>query len=193
MEISSTRGRHFSWAWIALLWAGLGIFDAAQNVFGMWEAEMHHSWAKLFLVLTFNWVPWALATPLVAYLGRRFPVSWSSVGSWAVHLSAAAAIDVVSAAWGSVLELLMEPWLPDFQAREFLAAWPMKISGGLLPALIIYTIVVAVTYALDDRARAAEQQTHAARLNEQLSNAKLTALQRQIEPHFMFNTLNAIA
>jgi two-component sensor histidine kinase len=193
MEISTNRERSFSWGWIALLWAGLGIFDATQNVFGMLQAEMHHSWARLFLVLTFNWLPWALATPLVVHLGRRFPISWSSVRSWALHVSAVVTIDVVSAAWGSVLELLMQPWLPDFQAREFLAAWPMKIWGGLLPAVILYAIIVAVTYALDSKARAAEQQTDAARLNEQLSYAKLTALQRQIEPHFMFNTLNAIA
>jgi two-component system, LytTR family, sensor kinase len=75
----------------------------------------------------------------------------------------------------------------------FMVTWPMKISGGLLPALILYAIIVAVTYALDNKERAAEQQTDAARLNEQLSYAKLSALQRQVEPHFMFNTLNSIA
>jgi LytS/YehU family sensor histidine kinase len=37
------------------------------------------------------------------------------------------------------------------------------------------------------------QQTESARLNEQLSKAQLNALRRQIEPHFLFNTLNAIA
>ena len=37
------------------------------------------------------------------------------------------------------------------------------------------------------------QQTETARLNEQLSKAQLNALRRQIEPHFLFNTLNAIA
>ena len=35
--------------------------------------------------------------------------------------------------------------------------------------------------------------TEAARLNEELSNAQLAALRRQMEPHFMFNTLNSIA
>jgi LytS/YehU family sensor histidine kinase len=37
------------------------------------------------------------------------------------------------------------------------------------------------------------QQTESARLNAQLSKAQLNALRRQIEPHFLFNTLNAIA
>src|ERR1700750_8054 len=42
-------------------------------------------------------------------------------------------------------------------------------------------------------ARLAYQQTETARLNEQLTRAQLDALRRQIEPHFLFNTLNAIA
>jgi two-component system, LytTR family, sensor kinase len=193
MEINANRGRHFSWTWIGSLWAGLAVFDATQNVFSMLHADMHHSWVKLFLVLVFDWLPWTLATPLVVVLGRKFSLSWRSPGTWLVHISAVVAIDVVSAAWGSVLELLTQPWLPDFQAHEFMVTWPMKVSGGLLPAFILYAIIVAVTSALDSKAKAAEQQTDAARLNEQLSYAQLNALQRQIEPHFMFNTLNAIA
>lgn len=193
MDINAHRERHLSWAWIAALWTGLGVFDATQNVFSMLHANMHHAWLKLFLVLTFNWLPWALVTPVVVYLGRRFPLSWRSPRIWLVHIGAVVAIDVVAAAWGSLLELLMQPWLPDFQAHDFMVTWPTKISGGLLPAFILYVIIVAVTYALDAKARAAEQQTDAARLNEQLSYAKLNALQRQIEPHFMFNTLNSIA
>ena len=39
----------------------------------------------------------------------------------------------------------------------------------------------------------ARQQMEAARLSEQLQRAQLDALQRQIEPHFMYNTLNAIS
>ena len=46
---------------------------------------------------------------------------------------------------------------------------------------------------LDSRERLALQQTETARLNEQLSKAQLDALRRQIEPHFLFNTLNAVA
>jgi two-component sensor histidine kinase len=193
MEMPANRERNFSWAWIGLLWACLGVFDATQNIVSMRHADMHHAWVKLFLVLTFDWLPWALVTPLVIHLGRRFPVSWRSWRAWLLHVSAVIAIDVVSAAWGSALELLMQPWLPDFKTHEFMVTWPMKMFGGLLPALILYGLIVVVTYALDTKARAAEQQTDAARLNEQLSYAKLNALQRQIEPHFIFNTLNSIA
>jgi hypothetical protein len=186
MEITENRERDISWAWIALLWVSLGVLDATQNIVSMRHADMHHSWVRLFFVLTFYWLLWASFTPIVIYLGRKFPFSWNSARAWLVHGSAVVAIDVVSAAWGAALETLMQPWLPDFQSHRFLVTWPTKISGGLLPALILYGIICAVTYALDTKAKAAEQQTDAARLNEQLSYAKLNALQRQLEPHFIF-------
>ena len=46
---------------------------------------------------------------------------------------------------------------------------------------------------MQSREELALRQAEAARLNEQLSRAQLDALRRQIEPHFLFNTLNAIA
>lgn len=193
MELAPNRTRSASWTWIVLLWMGLGIFDATQNIVSMRHAQMHHAWVRLFIVLTITWLPWALVTPLVIFLGRRFPLSLKAMSAWCVHIAAVAAIDVVSAAWGAALDLQMQPWVPDFEVHDFLGTWWMKIIGGALPAVILYVIILAVTYALDARTKASEQKTQAARLNEQLSNAKLDALQRQLEPHFLFNTLNSIS
>jgi two-component system LytT family sensor kinase len=193
MEIPQKKGTSYNWLWIAALWAGLGILDATQNVFAMRHADMHHAWLKLFFYLTFAWLPWALATPLIIYLGRRFPLDWKSAQNWLAHVAAIVVIDAISAAWASWLQGLLQPWLPDFASHAFLQTWPQKFSGNLLGAFIIYALILAATYALDSKARAAAQRTDAARLNEQLSYARLNALQRQIEPHFIFNTLNSIA
>jgi LytS/YehU family sensor histidine kinase len=58
--------------------------------------------------------------------------------------------------------------------------------------LTLYSSVLLVGYVLDYRERLARQQAEAARLNEQLSKAQLSALRQQIQPHFLFNTLNAV-
>lgn len=58
--------------------------------------------------------------------------------------------------------------------------------------LTLYSSVLLVGYMLDYRERLARQQTEAAKLNEQLSKAQLSALRQQIQPHFLFNTLNAV-
>jgi two-component system LytT family sensor kinase len=192
METAGIRQNSYSW-WTALLWAGLGILDAAQNVFSMRQQGMHHSWVKLFIVQTFVWLPWVLVTPLVIDFGRRYPPAWKSPRSWLPHLGLIASIVVAAAAWVSALEVAMQPWLPDFETRDFLATWPTKIWAGILPAIILYIVILAVTYVLDSKAKVAAQETDTARLNAQLSLARLDALQRQIEPHFIFNALNSIA
>ncbi len=190
---TAARPNSYNWFWIASLWTGLAMLDATQTVFTMRHEGMHHDWLRVFTVMMFNWLPWALITPWVIALGRRHPPSWRSPQTWLLHLAVLFAIDVAVAAWVSALEVAFQPWQPDFESRAFLVSWPQRIYGGLVPACILYAVILVVTYVLDSKARAAAQQTDMARLNEQLSYAQLNALQRQIEPHFIFNALNAIS
>jgi hypothetical protein len=180
--------------WIASIWAGLGLFDATQNVFVMRAEGMHHAWTRLFFVLLIAWLPWALATPMVLRLGRRYPPSrWRTFSTFGTHLAACAAIGLVTSAWNAVLEQLLNPWLKSPGPERFPDLWLQKFENGLLSYLILYGVILLVSHILDSRERLAHQQTETARLNEQLSKAQLNALRRQIEPHFLFNTLNAIA
>ena len=68
-----------------------------------------------------------------------------------------------------------------------------RFFSGLISYLILYAAILGVGYALESRDRLARQQTETARLNEQLSRAQLESLRRQVEPHFLFNSLNAVA
>jgi signal transduction histidine kinase len=190
---TAARPNSYNWLWIASLWAAVAVVDATHNVFAMRHEGMHHVWITVFLVLAFDWLPWALVTPWVVSLGRRYPPAWRSPQTFVLHLCVIAAIDVAASGWASALEVVFQPWLPDFNSRAFLVNWPLKIYDNIMPALILYVLILATTYVLDAKARAAAQQTDTARLNEQLSYAQLNALQRQIEPHFIFNVLNSIS
>ena len=193
MESSYTR-QSPRWFWIALIWSGVGLFDATQNVFVMRAEGMHHAWARLFVRLVIAWLPWALATPVVLVLGRRYPpTKFRPVSTWGIHLAACATIGLVYSAWVAGLDTLLNPWLNPSPPGQFLHFWLDKFYNGLLADVILYGSILAISYVLDSRERLARQQTETARLNEQLSKAQLNALRRQIEPHFLFNTLNAIA
>jgi len=176
-----------------LIWSGVGLFDAAQNVFVMRAEGMHHAWVRLFVRLLISWLPWALATPVVLYLGRRYPpTKFRPISTWGIHLCACALIGLVYSAWVAGLDTLLNPWLTPAPGG-YLHAWLDTFYNGLLADVLLYGAILAISYVLDSRERLARQQTETAKLNEQLSKAQLNALRRQIEPHFLFNTLNAIA
>ena len=182
------------WQWIVAIWGGIALFDATQNVFVMRAEGMHHAWVRLFFTLFFSWVPFALATPLVFRLARRFPAAqWTRVSTWATHLGAAVAVGAVHAGWIALWERALNPWMLDPGPGAFPELWLHKFSNGLLSYVILYGLILLVAHIRESQEKLAFQQTETARLNEQLSKAQLSALRRQIEPHFLFNTLNGIA
>jgi two-component system, LytTR family, sensor kinase len=193
MDATRTRPQPTPWFWIALIWGSVGLFDATQTVFAMRAEGMHHAWAALWVTLLLCYLPWALATPLILRLGRQFPpVRVRPLSTWVVHVAACAGINFAIAGWNAWLEAMLNPWAKAL-ADPFRLLWVYKFYNSLLSSVFLYAVIIAVSNVLDSRQRLARQQTETARLNEQLSKAQLDALRRQIEPHFLFNTLNAIA
>jgi two-component system, LytTR family, sensor kinase len=194
MDAHGAESESPRWFRIAAIWLGVGLFDATQNVFVMRAEGMHHRWVQLFATLLLSWLPWALATPLVLRLGRRYPAAcWKRLSTWGAHLAACAVIGLVSAAWIAAMEDFANPWALVPGPDPFAQLWLHKFYNGLLVYLILYGAILVIGHMLDSQERLAQQRTETARLNEQLSKAQLNALRRQIEPHFLFNTLNAVA
>jgi two-component system LytT family sensor kinase len=194
MGETATGARLTRWLWIAAIWCGVGLIDASQTVFPMRAQGMQHAWVRLFVTLVVSWLPWALVTPFVIGLGRRFPpFRGTSVQAIVAHVGAVAAIGLVSAAWSALLEMLLNPWAQSLPPGPFTNLWLSKFFYSLLTSLIVYGFILAITFVMDSRERMARQQTETARLNEQYSSAQLSALRQQMEPHFIFNTLNAIS
>jgi two-component system, LytTR family, sensor kinase len=182
------------WLWSAVIWSAVALFDATQTVFVMRSEGMHHAWGRLFFTSLVEWLPWALATPLVLELGRRYPpIRLRPISTWFRHLAACLTIDLAFSLWSATLERLLNPWAAPSGSATFRRLATDKFYNGLLASFILYTAILLVRYLLDSRERLAMQQTETARLNEQLVKAQLSALRRQIEPHFLFNTLNSIA
>jgi two-component system LytT family sensor kinase len=182
------------WHWIAAICFGLGLFEATQTVVGMRAEGMHHAWTELFFMVLLSWLPWALASPYILRLAYSYPLlQVRSFTTWMGHAVAWAVISIASGAWDAWLEELLNPWTPELAPGPFGPLALKKIYGQLLSSMILYGCVLLVGTMLESRGRLARQQMEAARLSEQLAKTQLDALRHQIEPHFLFNTLNAIA
>ncbi|WP_457356167.1 sensor histidine kinase [Roseateles sp. P5_D6] len=181
------------WRWIAAAWTAGALFDACQTVAIMRLEGRTHPWAPLFLIELALWLPWALATPLVVELALRYPIiRRASVGTVALHRATFAIISTITECWYAWLQTIFNPW-GNKRWPTFGETWSTSLVYQLLTFTIAYTLILTVTYLVDAKDRITKQVTEAARLNEELTRAQLEALRRQLEPHFMYNTLNTIA
>jgi two-component system LytT family sensor kinase len=179
------------WLYIGGIWVCVALVQATQTVFGMRAAGMHHAWTKLFVFEFISWLPWMLATRAVIRLGRTFPLT--RLSSWSLHLAAITLIGSLCAGWGTGLETVLAPWAPDELPGPFFSTWLQKSYGSYFVSLVIYALLLMVSFVVDSRQQLLRQQAETARLNEHLLVAQLNALRRQIDPHFIFNALNCIA
>src|SRR5258708_15711322 len=129
---------------------------------------------------------WALA-PLVLWFARRNPIqtqSWQR--SIALHIAVSVAL--------SLMQVLLEAgfgWLRARHGFSLQAALSHYFVQHVQLYLLTYWALVAGSqfYRLYDESR--NRQLRAARLETQLSAARLDSLRSQLQPHFLFNTLHA--
>src|SRR5262249_32446015 len=137
--------------------------------------------------------PWALATPFIIELARRWPIVRGEIfKAVSLHLAAFAAISVTAEGWSALLRVIFNPWHRSSPPTVLNTLADFLIEH-LLTFVIAYALILTVTYVVDSHEKVAQQMAETARLNEELSRAQLAALRGQMDPHFMFNTLNSIA
>jgi two-component system LytT family sensor kinase len=128
---------------------------------------------------------WTLLTPVVLALARRFPIRR---GVRARHLAihTAAALLLASA------EIGFDYWVSTY-TYVYGPFWPRHYWISLHYELMSYAGVAAAGHAMDVYRRFRERELQAAQLEGQLARAHLHALEMQLQPHFLFNTLNSIS
>lgn len=134
------------------------------------------TWLPLTVLVwrvTESWMPASLGWP--RFIGR--------------HLLMGAAVAVTHC----VLVIGVAVAILGPQREPFLQMLWGQLRGRSYFELIIYAGVVATGQALWLYGRMREREMQAARLEAQLAGARLSALQAQIHPHFLFNSLHAIA
>ena len=186
MTETRANARLTGWIWIAAIWCAAALFDASQTLLTMHLMGVGRAWLRPFLIVFVSWLPWALATPFVIDLARRWPIVRGGIfKAMSLHLAAFAAISAGGEGWSALLQVIFNPWHRN-PPRTFVDTWSNLLLGQIVTFVIAYALILAATYVVDSREKIARQ-------NEELARAQLAALRSQMDPHFMFNTLNSIA
>jgi two-component system, LytTR family, sensor kinase len=186
MTNARANARLTGWVWIAAIWCAAALFDASQTLLTMHLLGAGKAWLRPFSIVFVSWLPWALATPFVIELARRWPIVRGKIfKAMSLHLAAFAAVSAAAEGWSALLQVIFNPW-HRHTPPTFVDTWSDLLLEQLMTFVIAYALILAATYVVDSREKMARQ-------NEELARAQLAALRSQMDPHFMFNTLNSIA
>jgi two-component system, LytTR family, sensor kinase len=143
-----------------------------------------------------DWLVYAVLTPPIFALTRRWPVERPRVRSRvALHLAVAVLFCVAWAVSGKLLQLAIGH-LVDARALEHGLApsdWVSWVFTTLPFGIVVYFFVAGIAHAIRFFQQSSEREVQLARMSEQLAGARFAALEAQVNPHFLFNTLNTIA
>jgi hypothetical protein len=130
-----------------------------------------------------QWYPWVLVAPAIDTLVRRSRPRnrRDRARSVATHVVLCAAFVVVHAAimLGAIAAVM------DEKSRSFVD----RVLDDWIPNALLYTVLFVGFTIAESRRRQTEV---AERLRAELAEARLDALRQQLNPHFLFNTLNHI-
>ena len=183
---------------LALVWVGFAIYTALQQVSGVLTlSDFAPSFVGPLTLLTlYYWLPWVLFAPLVAVGSARVPIR---PGNWPVALIAHSLLLLgIALVHGLGIGILyhylaapgtqMATYQPWQHAGHFLFGDDM-----LLFDMVVYASLAATLNIRNFFEIVRQQELDASKLNQRLAELQLQTLRMQIDPHFLFNAMNAVA
>ena len=175
------------WLFGFFFWTLLGLSFASQFHISSAKAGLPITWKQAVSYALGDWYVFAVLSIPVIPLARRFRFeAGSRMGSLAAHAIGSAAF--------SLAYMVLRAWVGQWQSTaSFGEAFKPLLVKTWHFNLLIYWVIVAVSQAFEYQQRYRERELRASELEKRLAQAKLQALQMQLNPHFLFNTLHSIS
>jgi two-component system, LytTR family, sensor kinase len=181
--------------------AALAAFSIA-TVLGMIGSAHHHAmmiaegspmpWRHAAVMEMPFWYAAAILTPALVWMLRRFPDRTHGVTRVAEHVAIALAWVTLQSALEMGARMVLGTGLSG-PSPTFAQLMTDSLTNGFTGRLLIYGEIVGAIYAFTYYDRYRERELAAAQLETQLADARLRMLRMQLNPHFLFNSMNTIA
>ena len=186
---------------ILLVWLCVGVFFTTQNILIKVSRRMAIDWQwDIFHEVVYALV-WAACTAIILWGADRWRLEpGARRGALVRHLALMGVVAPLQITTTYTLHYVILSAVGHPPVQSLGALITGGIIWGVFTGSIYYWLIIGVYTAFlyprlyhAQRAAAADLQIRTAQLEAQLSHAQLDALRLQLHPHFLFNTLNAIA
>jgi two-component system LytT family sensor kinase len=186
------KKRWIRWLLAFAIWTLIGIAFAGQLYLSRSKIGDPVTWSFALGRALADWYVFAVLSIPAMALAQRFPIersNWSR--TFFIHIAGATAF---SLSW-MVCRAAVEHWQSRGTTTQisFESAFSHALVATFVFNALIYWALVSVSHALSYYLKYQERELRAAELEKRLAQARLQALQMQLNPHFLFNTLHAIS
>ena len=171
-----------SWIWIVAGW----FFLVRVSDYYTLQNDLGHAltWAEGLRYILIELGFWTAMTPLIAWCAERFPLDRPNLaGNVTILLLLNVVIVFAHSSYRVQLNHLVYPDLP---IRPFWRVVQMYVIANSFIIAWFFWAVIGVNHAVKSARRSRERE-------KELIKAQLEALKGQLQPHFLFNTLNSIS
>ena len=160
----------------------LGLFQAIANSLTYLTTSGTANWTASIKRWLGEWYGWAALTPVILYLARRWPLERRAfLRHLAIHVAGMTAVGVA--------KLVLDQWV----RRLLFGSAGYLLFSNLAFNVLVYWIIVGAAHGIRYYHTSRERELRASQLEARLAETRLQLLSMQLQPHFLFNTLNAIS
>ncbi len=177
---------------ILLVATALSLFFGAQNYFSAASIHREVSWGQALYWSFTDWYEWALLAPIIFWTCRNFRFerrSWPK--GLIIYLSVGLLLSGVHAVLCAGADVL-QGWVTA-QPIAFRKSLRGVLANRTHYNLAVFAVMVCAWHAWSYYREFREREMQATELAGRLAQAQLQALRMQLNPHFLFNALNAVS
>jgi signal transduction histidine kinase len=172
------------WRWILVGWSALILLQITQNYAFCMAVGMPWSWKFSIQYAAIEFSFWAVMIGIIAHWTQTYPLEDASRGkNLTILLSLTAVTLLIHAVYRVPLHYVM---YNDPEPRPLVHLFTFQLIDNSLTDSAVFWAIVGICQAILSVGRA-QQREH------ELTKAQLEMLKGQLQPHFLFNTLNSIS
>ena len=175
---------------------GLALFFGLRRYLTLmyWDEIEYFSWRKDFIVPLVNYSLWGLLLPIVYYFVKKYHINTFRAKELFIAFLASLVMAIIHELTSNIMFYLpmhLSGYMPftEKMLNFIIKATPTALFTRLIEYWVLYTFLTF----LDTRRELRKKKLEFIKLESQLTGAQLNALRLQLQPHFLFNTLNTIS